>query len=233
MTADDIFKKMGKSNVERKELMHQMKLYRIRQKPFDIDLGASEFPATWWFSMEDNFPKGKDYLVQLALKLLSVTPHAAGCERVWSNLGWLYGKRRNRLGLNKIENMHKLSSYYHAHAKQELPYFSIGKSSEEIRDIIIDAHLNPSDDLIEIMDDTSYDTDNTEVADEEDNLVISEVLNLDAEEFIVSLDEIIEDSENMEAENTQNENESEESEESETEIDWDPATEADKIIDTM
>ena len=143
---------MGKTNYERKELMHQMKLYRTRQKPFDIDLGDSEFPITWWSSMEDNFSKEKDYLVQLALKLYSVTPHAAGCERVWSSLGWLYGKRRNRLELNKIENMYKLASYYHAHAKQELPYYSIGKSSEEVCDVIIDAHLNLDDDLIEIID---------------------------------------------------------------------------------
>ena len=94
---------MGKTNYERKELMYQMKLYRTRQKPFDIDLGDSEFPITWWSSMEDNFSKEKDYLVQLALKLYSVTPHAAGCERVWSSLGWLYGKRRNRLELNKLK----------------------------------------------------------------------------------------------------------------------------------
>jgi len=42
MAADDIFKKMGKSNAARKELMHQIKLYRIRQRPFDIDLGDSD-----------------------------------------------------------------------------------------------------------------------------------------------------------------------------------------------
>ena len=100
LTADEIFKKMGKSNSERSELMHQMKLFRTRQIPFDINLGNTELPISWWMSMEDNFPEGEDYLVQLAIKLLSITPHAAGCERIWSSLGWFYGKRRNRLGLN-------------------------------------------------------------------------------------------------------------------------------------
>ncbi|GBC02445.1 hypothetical protein RclHR1_04630001, partial [Rhizophagus clarus] len=33
--------------------------------------------TTWWLSIEDNFPKEKDYLVQLALKLFSITPHTA------------------------------------------------------------------------------------------------------------------------------------------------------------
>lgn len=222
---------MGKTNYERKELMHQMKLYRTRQKPFDIDLGDSEFPITWWSSMEDNFSKEKDYLVQLALKLYSVTPHAAGCERVWSSLGWLYGKRRNRLELNKIENMYKLASYYHAHAKQELPYYSIGKSSEEVCDVIIDAHLNLDDDLIEIIDNV-YDIDNTKINDEEEDLVISKVLNLDAEVFIESLDEVIEDSEILE-EDIQSIDEPENEVEFEENENWDPAAEADGIIDNM
>jgi hypothetical protein len=231
LTADDIFKNMGKTNYERKELMHQMKLYRTRQKPFDIDLGDSEFPITWWSSMENNFSKEKDYLVQLALKLYSVTPHAAGCERVWSSLGWLYGKRRNRLELNKIENMYKLASYYHAHAKQELPYYSIGKSSEEVCDVIIDAHLNLDDDLIEIIDNV-YDIDNTKINDEEEDLVISKVLNLDAEVFIESLDEVIEDSEILE-EDIQSVDEPENEVEVEENENWDPAAEADGIIDNM
>jgi hypothetical protein len=231
LTADDIFKNMGKTNYERKELMHQMKLYRTRQKPFDIDLSDSEFPITWWSSMEDNFSKEKDYLVQLALKLYSVTPHAAGCERVWSSLGWLYGKRRNRLELNKIENMYKLASYYHAHAKQELPYYSIGKSSEEVCDVIIDAHLNLDDDLIEIIDNV-YDIDNTKINDEEEDLVISKVLNLDAEVFIESLDEVIEDSEILE-EDIQSVDEPENEVEFEENENWDPAAEADGIIDNM
>jgi hypothetical protein len=51
---------MGKSNAARKELMHQMKNYCTRQKPFDIDLGDTEHPTTWWISMEDNFPQGGD-----------------------------------------------------------------------------------------------------------------------------------------------------------------------------
>ncbi|CAB5364294.1 unnamed protein product [Rhizophagus irregularis] len=49
----------------------------------------TETPYTWWFSIEDSFPKDEDYLVQLALKLFSITPHAAGCERVLSSLNLL------------------------------------------------------------------------------------------------------------------------------------------------
>lgn len=236
MTADEIFKKMGKSNTARKELMHQMKLFRIREKPFDIDLGDTELLSTWWFSIEDNFPKGEDYLVQLALKLLSVTPHAAGCERVWSNLGWLYGKRRNRLGLNKIENMYKLSAYYHSFAKQELPYYSIGKTSEEIRNILVDAHLNPDDSLIELIDDIDEIGDmEINSFDENDDLVIGGILNLDADAFIKNLDEIIDDSEDIDMEKEYDEQDIQDisGPENESDIEWDPIAEADEIVDTI
>ena len=147
---------MGRSINERHELMHQMRQYRVREPPFDVEIGVTEAPFTWWFSLEDSFSKDEDYIVQLALKLFSITPHAAGCEQVWSNLGWIYGKRRTRLELNKIENMYKLSAYYHASAKKELPYYSVGKSANEIHKILINAHLNPDEDLLELVDD-SYD----------------------------------------------------------------------------
>ena len=167
--------------------MHQMKQYRCREPPFDIEIGASEAPYTWWFSLEDSSSKGEDYLVQLVLKVFSVTPHAAGCERVWSSLGWIYGKRRTRLGLNKIENMYKLSAYYHASAKKELPYYGAEKSTEEIHQILIDAHLYPDEDLLELVDDLPdyYDVEEI-VINEEEELEMDNILNLD--EFVNTLE---------------------------------------------
>ncbi|CAG8778155.1 4987_t:CDS:2 [Gigaspora margarita] len=102
-------------------------------------------------SLEDRFPKNEDYLVQLALKLFSIVPHAAGYECVWSRLGWLYKLRRNRLAFHKIEHMHKLASYYYSHAKYELPYFGIEKTNTEVFDILVDEYLNlDEDDFVEI-----------------------------------------------------------------------------------
>ncbi len=233
LLADDIFMKMGKKNSERKELMYQMRKYRKREMPFDIEVGEDETPDDWWSSIEDSFPENEDYLVQLALKLFSVTPHAAGCERIWSSLGWIYGKRRTRLGLNKIENMYKLSAYYHANAKKELPYYSVEKSAEEIHQIFIDAHLNPDQDLLELEDDLPdyYNEEEEIVIGEEEELDLDKILNLDA--FINTLEDIIEDSidsieeENNEVEEPMNENENN------NDIEWDPAAEADEIVDTV
>jgi hypothetical protein len=123
--------------------------------------------------------------------------------------------------------MYKLSAYYHAHAKQELPYYGVEKTSEEIHNILVNTHLNPDEDLIEFMDDN----DNTEIEsvfDEEDSLKISDVLNLDAEEFIKNLDEIIEDS--LENDNNiQNISEPEVT----SDIEWDPTTEINSIINDI
>jgi len=162
--------------------MHQMRQYRKQEEPFDVEIGDNEAPYDWWASLEDSFPKNKDYLVQLALKLFAVTPHAAGCERVWSSLGWMYGKRRTRLGLSKIENMYKLSSYYHAAAKKELPYYSIGKSAEEVHEILVNAHLNPDEKLFKLIDDLPSYYNNMEeevLINEEEELGIDNILNLD------------------------------------------------------
>ncbi|CAB4416156.1 unnamed protein product [Rhizophagus irregularis] len=91
---------------------------------------------------------------------------------------------------------------------------------------------NLGDNLIEVIDD-DYESDDIEarIFDEEDDLMISRKLNLDANAFIKDLDEIIEDSDNidMEEENIQDIVISE----NESSIEWDPDIEADKIIDDM
>ncbi|CAB4486572.1 unnamed protein product [Rhizophagus irregularis] len=78
-----------------------MKKYRKREKPFDIKVGETK-TSDEWSSVEDRFPEDEDYLVQLALKLFSVTPHA-GCS-------WL------RTGLVKSWlDIQNLSNFCYAH----------------------------------------------------------------------------------------------------------------------
>ena len=109
----------------------------------------------------------------------------------------MYGKKRTHLGLSKVKNMYKLSSYYYAQAKKELPYYSIGKSTEEIHEILVNEYLNPDEELLELVDDLPNYYNNVKeevIIDEEDELEIDNILNLDA--FVDSLEEIIEDIQN-------------------------------------
>ncbi|CAG8691156.1 14096_t:CDS:2, partial [Dentiscutata erythropus] len=230
LAADEIFEKMGKTNISRRDLLYQMKLYRTREAPFDISYSISETPLIWWFSLEDSFPKNEDYLVQLALKLFSIVPHAAGCERVWSRLGWLYGVRRNKLALHKIENMHKIASYYYSHAKQELPYFGIEKTNNEVFEILVDEYLNlDEDDFVEITEaDLNESEENTNLS-EETNLLLNNILNLDKFD-----NEFEDDNFNMD-EDYYNENREETSltNQLQEDIEWDPIEEVDKIIENI
>ncbi|CAG8833146.1 41427_t:CDS:1, partial [Gigaspora margarita] len=98
-------------------LMSQIRSYRYRTALFDIPFDNSESPLIWWISLENYFLKDKDHICQLAHMLFSVTLHAARYERIWSTLGWYYGKRRTRLSLDKIENMQKLFAFYLANSK--------------------------------------------------------------------------------------------------------------------
>ncbi|CAG8842081.1 21676_t:CDS:2, partial [Gigaspora margarita] len=161
LAADNFYEKMDKKQKERKMLMSQMRSYRHHTAPFDVSFDNNESPTMWWTSLEDNFLKNKDHICQLANKLFSVTPHATGCERIWSTLGWYYGKCRTRLSLGKIENMQKLSVFYLANSKKELPYFFANNKEQDME------------------------------FPEEKALNIEELLNLDVADFTNNLGEIV------------------------------------------
>ena len=197
LAADNIYEKMGKTIKEREGLMAQMRTYRKRLAPFDVSFRINESPQIWWSSIEDCFNKDEDYICQLALKLFAITPHAAGCERIWSKLGWYYGKRRVRLSLHKLENMQKLAAFYLSNTKKELHYYGNGKTAAELQKIIQDAEVFEDDDyefLQEAEDD--FEDEQSNYAEEED-LEIENLINLDAEEITSSLDKIIKEYEKM------------------------------------
>ncbi|EXX64792.1 hypothetical protein GLOIN_2v1551595 [Rhizophagus irregularis DAOM 181602=DAOM 197198] len=53
-------------------------------------------------------PEEENHIQKLALKILSITPHNAGCERVFSILEWFTNKRRTKLKVEKLEAIAKL-----------------------------------------------------------------------------------------------------------------------------
>ncbi|GET50088.1 hypothetical protein RIR_jg32412.t1 [Rhizophagus irregularis DAOM 181602=DAOM 197198] len=73
LLADEIWEKKA----ERKELL--MKQYRKREKPFDIKIGDTETPYTWWFQLKITFLKNENYLV-VQLALLKTLFHHTSCS---------------------------------------------------------------------------------------------------------------------------------------------------------
>nr|KAJ0227509.1 hypothetical protein LSAT_V11C100007330 [Lactuca sativa] len=55
-------------------------------------------PAKWWSSYGDECPK----LQHLAIRVLSLTCSATGCERNWSTFDHIHSKKRNRLEQQRL-----------------------------------------------------------------------------------------------------------------------------------
>jgi hypothetical protein len=130
VTAGNIWKDIGHSADSCKDLLAQLRKYYLHQSPYDGTYSPNiDTPYSWLMTCIDS----KSNLKTLALKLFSITPNSAGCERIFSSLGWFYGKRRHRLSTNKLESIAKIHRYYLTQAKKELPYVGKNYSEDEIR----------------------------------------------------------------------------------------------------
>ena len=110
--------------------------------------------------------------------IFSITPHSAGCERIFSTLGWLYGKRRQRLGLSKVEAMAKIRSFYISNVRTELAYVSQKHTEDEICEMINDSIFSQFEEVDEqINNETTPET--LEIPNHEVRvLIIDEFFNL-------------------------------------------------------
>uniref|UniRef100_U9U4N9 HAT C-terminal dimerisation domain-containing protein n=1 Tax=Rhizophagus irregularis (strain DAOM 181602 / DAOM 197198 / MUCL 43194) TaxID=747089 RepID=U9U4N9_RHIID len=136
--ASRIWKSMGNNQNSCEDLYLQMRKYKFYLEPYNEKFkDEDETPILWWLSTDDT----KKYLQELALHVLSVTPHSASCERVFSTLGWIYGKHRLRLQTSKVESMAKIRSFYISKVNDELRYASSKYSERELK-IMVDESLN-------------------------------------------------------------------------------------------
>src|SRR5437763_16113428 len=123
-----------------------------------IKFRSHHYPKLWWLVTDDTKP----YLQQLALYILLATPHSANCERVFSTLGWIYGKRRLRLQTSKVEAMAKIRSFYISKSNEELKYASSKYSKDELKDMINES-LNYFEEDVEDVEDVEEDKTEREV----------------------------------------------------------------------
>ncbi|CAG8684885.1 1035_t:CDS:1, partial [Scutellospora calospora] len=141
---------------------------------------------------------------------------------------WYYGKRRTRLSLSKIENMQKLSAFYLANLKKELPYFSANNSAEDLYEALSNMNLSNNNDYDEEQP-ASEEVQDVEFP-EEEVLKIEELLNLDAADFTNDLGEIVFDT-NFESSEEENVNvQINDAESNVDEENWDPEKEADIML---
>ncbi|PKB95180.1 hypothetical protein RhiirA5_437211 [Rhizophagus irregularis] len=91
------------------ELHSQIRSYFDNAKPYDAQYSPEhDVPYLWWNSIID----GKfSSLSRLSKVIFSITPHSASCERLFSSLGWMFGKKRTNLSAQTIESMAKIYRY--------------------------------------------------------------------------------------------------------------------------
>ncbi|PKK55767.1 hypothetical protein RhiirC2_722271, partial [Rhizophagus irregularis] len=82
-TAGQIWRNNGGDKKSCNRLLAQIRNYELRRSPYNQDFDNSlETPMSWWYSIKDKY----DYLKDLAIMIFSITPHSAGCERIFSTL---------------------------------------------------------------------------------------------------------------------------------------------------
>ena len=101
--AGKLFWSMSKKNHSNDKVAHmvaQMANFKCDEGHYSTKYVSSYIKLKIWWNMVDD---PNDYLKSLSLKLFSLTPHSVASERAFSMLGFLYGKRRQRLSLSTIE----------------------------------------------------------------------------------------------------------------------------------
>ena len=115
-------------------------------------------------------------------------PHNSGQNGHNAGRVLIFGTIQYLPFLDKLENMQKLFAFYLSNMKKELPYYSIGKSAAELKEIIRDAEIFEDEELLE---EDFEDKDNT--FEEEEILEIEKIVNLDAKVIVKDLGKIIDE----------------------------------------
>ena len=121
-------------------MLEQLREYKLNSYPYNAPFNLEKGSAiNWWYTCESE--SGYDYLQELAIKIFSIIPHSANCERSFSTLGWYFSKTRQRLNITTLEDMIKLHSYYTSHTKSELQFVGQRVSGNELKKMVSDANL--------------------------------------------------------------------------------------------
>ena len=168
-TTGKMVKKMGLDYAYNCTLCSQLLLYKNKVFPFNQDFTEGmDNPYTWWLSIE---PEPK-HLQDFAMTLFSICPNSASCERGFSICGWITNKRRLRLGVERLESMLKLITYYRSNALAELGFFGKGDKPNSL-DLSEDNINSIVNEALAEVDDDDDDDDEAEIQRTIDNDIIS------------------------------------------------------------
>lgn len=165
---------MGHKKTSGLELKAQLRKYLDQDNPYSAPYSNHDGPFQWWNLIID----GCSSLSRLAKIVFSITPHSASCERLFSALGWMFGKRRTNLNVQTIECMSKI--YTHnihslSNGKRSLNHNSI--SSDDVQKMI-NTLFEEGDIYNEDEDEEEYEELNIEKESVDEVLNIEQVIDL-------------------------------------------------------
>src|SRR5438270_1432792 len=147
-----IGKNLGFDLEQSRALCTQLNQYKEKKLPFDFPFGYEfEEAINWWNVIETKpYPNS---LPLVAFHLFAIYPNSASCERGFSNLGWLTNKRHLQLGIENLESMCKMITYWKSNARKEFGFFDQETQKSKLSDIelnqIITESLAEPDDNID------------------------------------------------------------------------------------
>lgn len=91
-----IWVNMGGGELSSADLVSQIRSFYLKESEFDYPFSPNKGSVITWWRLCNPVCEEENHIQKLALKILSITPHNAGCERVFSVLGWFTNKRRTK-----------------------------------------------------------------------------------------------------------------------------------------
>ena len=87
---------MSRGKLSSANLISQIQSFYLREEEYKILFSTSKGDVLTWWHLCNPVCSDENHIQKLALKILAITPHNAGCKRVFSVLGWFANQRRTR-----------------------------------------------------------------------------------------------------------------------------------------
>ncbi|KAK1407750.1 hypothetical protein QVD17_39376 [Tagetes erecta] len=101
----DCINRLTPNKSKQDEIVKELVIWVNQEGFFSLDVAkraqSNLAPAEWW----KLYGKGTPNLQQLAVRVLSLTCSASGCERNWSTFEQIHSKKRNRLEHKKLQEL--------------------------------------------------------------------------------------------------------------------------------
>ncbi|RIB27403.1 hypothetical protein C2G38_2240145 [Gigaspora rosea] len=125
--------------------------------------------------------------------MFSIVPHQAACERVFSILNWMIEKKKTRLNINLLQSMTQIHSFYITNIASKLKFSKekfneneLEKTINEIAEALIENNdlfnedNNDNENEDEDKDEDSFDIDDEKDESNLNDLLISEMIDLNS-----------------------------------------------------